>query len=57
MKDYSLRSSNISEYFRINNKKKTGLKVIVTAFSVFCNAIDTNDLLDMHRYLMKKNAI
>ena len=38
-------------------KKKTGLKGSVQVFSVDYNAIlgcDTNDILDIHRYLMKK---
>ena len=33
--------------------KKTGLKGSITLFSVDFNLIDTNDILDMHKYLMK----
>ena len=33
--------------------KKTGLKEIVKVFSADCNVIDTSDMLDIHRYLMK----
>ena len=33
--------------------KKTGLKGSVKFFSVDFNPIDTNDILDIHRYLMK----
>ena len=33
--------------------KKTGLKGSITLFSVDFNPIDTNDILDMHKYLMK----
>ena len=33
--------------------KKTGLKEIVNFFSVDFNLVDTNDILDIHRYLIK----
>ena len=46
---------NISKDFAINNmKKKTGLKGSVNFFSVDFDAVDTNNILDVHRYLMKK---
>ena len=35
-------------------KKKKGLKGTVKVFSVDYNAIDTIDILDIHRYLMKE---
>ena len=38
-------------------KKKTRLKASVKFFSVVFNPIDTNDILDLHKYLMKKNMI
>ena len=38
----------------INNMKKTGLKGVIKFFSVDFNPIDTNDILDIHKYLMKK---
>ena len=34
-------------------KKKKGLKGIVNFFYVYFNHIDTNDILDTHKYLMK----
>ena len=34
--------------------KKTGLKWSVKIFSVDVNTIDTNDILDIHKYLIKK---
>ena len=37
--------------------KKTGLKGTVKVFSIDYNAIDTNDILDIHRYLMEKRNI
>ena len=36
------------------NKKKTGLKGAVELFSVDFNRIDTNDIFDIHKYLMKR---
>ena len=33
---------------------KTGLKGVVKSFSVDFNPIDTNDILDIHKYLMRK---
>ena len=54
IKDYALRLGNISKDFTISNLKKTGLKGIVNFFSVYFNPIDTNDILDIHIYLMKR---
>ena len=34
--------------------KKTGLKGTLNFFSVDYHAINTNDILDIHRYLMKR---
>ena len=51
---YILFLGNISKDFTINNMKKTGLKGVVKFFSVDYNAIDTNDILDIHGYLMKE---
>ena len=56
IKDYALCLGNISIDFTINNmKKKTGLKGAVNFFSVDFNPIDTNDILDIHKYLMKEH--
>ena len=59
IKHYTLCLGNISKGFTINNmKKKNRIKgkciffffvVVVVAF----NLIDTNDVSDIHRYLMK----
>ena len=35
-------------------KKKAGLKGVVKFFSVDFNRIDSNDILDIHKYLMKR---
>ena len=54
IKGYALCLGNISKDFTINNMKKTGLGGVVNFFSVDFNAIDTNYILDIHKYLMKK---
>ena len=53
IKDYALCLGNISKDFTINNMKKTGLKEVVHFFSVDFNSIDTYDILDIHKYLIK----
>ena len=58
VKGYALCLGNISKDFTIHNMKKTGLKGIVNFFfSVDFNPIDTNNILDIHKYLMKKDDI
>ena len=54
IKDYALCLDNISKDFAINNMKEKGLGGVVKFFSVDFNPIDTNDVLDIHKYLMKK---
>ena len=51
---YQLRLSNILKDFQINNMKKTRSKGVVNDFSVDYNVIDTNDVSDIHKYLMKE---
>ena len=59
IKDYALCLSNISKDFAIYNmkkktkKKKTGLKGVVKFLLVDFNPSDTNDILDIHKYLMR----
>ena len=49
---------NISKYWSTDNmKKKTGFNGYVYDFSVDYNAIDVDDIKDIHKYLMKKNDI
>ena len=48
---------NISKNWPVDNMKKTGLKVHVYDFSVDSDAIAVSDILDIHKYLMKKNEI
>ena len=48
---------NISKDFSVANMKKTGLNRYVYSFSVDYDAIAADDILDIHKYLMKKNGI
>ena len=41
----------------MDNMKKTGLKGYVYDFSVDYDAIAVSGILDIHKYLMKKNDI
>ena len=54
IKDYSLHLGNISKIFAINTTKNVGLTEAVNVFSVNFNPIDTNDILDIRNYLMKR---
>ena len=45
---------NVSKDFAINNMTKTGFEGVVNFFSVDFNPIDTNDNLDIHKFLMKR---
>ena len=54
IEDYTMCLGNISKDSTVNNMKKTILKGVVNFFSVDFNPIDTNDILDIHKYLMKK---
>ena len=47
----------ISKEFSAGNMKKTGLYGYVYNFSVDYNAIPVDEILDIHKYLMKKNGI
>ena len=54
IKDYALCLSNISKDFTIENMKNSGLKESVNFVSVDYNSIDSNGILDVHKYLMKE---
>ena len=46
------------KHFRTNdNMKKTGFNGYIYDFSADYNAIVITDILDIHKYLMKKNGI
>ena len=46
---------NISKNRSTDNMKKTGINWYVYDFSVDYDAIDIDDIKDIHKYLMKKN--
>ena len=48
---------NISKAFTANNMKKIGLNGYVYEFFVDYNIIDTSNIIDIHKYLMKKYDI
>ena len=48
---------NISNDFFVDNMKKTNLNGYVYDVSVDYDAIEVDDILDIHKYLMKKNGI
>ena len=55
---YSLCLGNISKDWSQNNmKKKNGFNGYIYDFSTDYNAITVDDILDIHKYLMKKNGI
>ena len=51
----SLCLGNISKDWSVDNMKKTGLNGYVYDFSVDYDAIAVDDILDNHKYLMRKN--
>ena len=55
IKDCAQYLGNVSKDFTINNmKKKNRIKRICKIFSVNFNPIDTNDILGIHKYLVKR---
>ena len=48
---------NITKECSKDNTKKTGLNGYIYDFSVDYDAIAVADILDIHKYLMKKNEI
>ena len=48
---------SISKDWSTDNMKKKGFKGCVYNFSVDYDATDVDDIVDIHRYLMKKNRI
>ena len=54
---YPLCLENISKDWPVDIMKKTGLKGYVHDFSVDYDAITIDDILAIHKYLMKKNEI
>ena len=54
---YSLCLGNISKDWTNDNMKKTGFNGYIYDFSTDYKDIATSDILDIHKYLMKKNNI
>ena len=48
---------NISKYWSVDIMKRTKFNGHVYGFSVDYDAIEVDDILDIHNYLMKKNDI
>ena len=48
---------NMSKDFSVDNMKKTGLNGYVYDFNADYDAIAVDDILDIHKCLMKKNGI
>ena len=54
---YPLSLGNISKDFSVDNMKKNRLNGYVCDFSVDYDAIPVDDILDFHKYIMKKHDI
>ena len=54
---YSLCLGNISKDWTNDNMKKTGFNGYIYDFSTDYEDIATSDILDIHKYLMKKNDV
>ena len=48
---------NISEDVSVDNMKNTGLNGHIYDFSVDYDAVEVDDILDIHKYLMEKKDI
>ena len=57
IKKYTLCLGNISTNFTAINMKKTGINRYVYDFSVDYNIIDTSNIINIHKNLMKKHDI
>ena len=53
----NLGLDNVSKKFSASKMKKTGFNGHIYNFSVDYDAIDVDDILDIHKYLMKQNDI
>ena len=54
---YPLCLGNISKYWSVVNTKKTGFDAFVYDFSVYYDVAAVDGILDIHKYLMKKNTM
>ena len=53
----SLYLWNVKKDFSVSNMKKTGFNGHIYDFSVDNDAINVEDIFDIHKYLMGKNGI
>ena len=53
IKDYTLCLGDISKDFTINSMRNNKIKMNCKFFFVDFNPTDTNDILDIYKYLMK----
>ena len=54
---YTLCLGKISKDIFVDNMKKIGLNRYIYNFSIDYNAIPVDDILDIHKYLMKKHDV
>ena len=54
IKKYPLCLGNVSKDFTIDNMKKSEIKVKYNFFSVNYRSINTNEIIDIHKYLINK---
>ena len=54
---HPLGLGKISKDWLVDNIKKTGFNGYIYDFSVDYNAISVSDVLNIHKYLLKKNEI
>ena len=54
IKEYTLCLGNILKIFTMSNMQQTKLKESIKFFSFDFNPIGTNDVLDIHKHLMKR---
>ena len=52
-----LSLGNISKDWSVQNRKRTGFNSYIYGFSVDYDAIAVDDILDIHKYLLKKNEL
>ena len=55
--DFGIDAAPLSKDFSADNVKKTGLYGYIYDFSVGYDSIVVNDILDIHKYLMRKYNI
>ena len=54
IKDYTLCLDNVSNDFTTNNMEEKAIGVVVKFLSIDFNPIDTNDISEIHKYLMER---